>query len=81
MKAMIKSPNPFPKVQDKLRSNLPSDSGACNRIIWASFLVQEGASAEIKNKKGKSVLELCGNQYADSIMQFKRTKGYECIYA
>ena len=66
----------FLKIQGKLQSKLPTDNEKSNRIIWASFLVQEGANIEIKNKKGRSALQACENQYADIITQFKAAKGY-----
>ena len=69
----------FLKIQGKLQSKLPTDNEKSNRIIWASFLVQEGANIEIKNKKGRTALQACENQYADIITQFKATKGYEII--
>ena len=48
-----------------------------NKVVWASFLVQEGADTEIKNKKGRTALQACEDQYADIITQFKATKGYD----
>ena len=51
---------------------LPNDTEIANKVIWAAFLVQEGANTEIRNKKGKTALELCPNQcYVAIITQYK----------
>ena len=55
---------------------LSSDDTLNNRLVWVCFLIQEGANTEVKNLKGKSVLQMCSQQVADVIMQFKG-KGYD----
>ena len=73
----------FLKVRDKLQSQslLPDDNEMSKRLIWACFLIQEGASTEMKNKNGKSALQSCPTQHAKTIMQFKQKKGYVQLFA
>eukprot|EP00731_Ephydatia_muelleri_P025552 Em0017g635a len=61
------------KIRDALKpkSKLPTDETTISRLVWACFLIQEGANIEVKNLKGKSALQLCNQQVADIIMQFK----------